>query len=126
MMERLRVDKWLWAARFFKTRSLSTDAIGTGRVRVNGEGIKPAKELKIGDWVEVSIGRVSYTLVVSALSDKRGSASIAQTLYQETPESRLAREQAQEQRKRFAEPAEQIFARPTKKDRRSLDRLREA
>ena len=125
-MDRVRVDKWLWAARFFKTRSLSTDAIDAGRVRVNGERIKPAKDLKAGDRIEVSIGRVDYKLVVKAFADKRGSASLAQALYDETPESQLAREQALGSCKRFADPAEQIVARPTKKDRRKLDRLRGA
>ena len=126
MMERLRADKWLWAARFFKTRSLATAAIDAGRVQVNGERIKPAKEIKAGDRIDIAIGHSDFTIAVTAVSDKRGSATLAQTLYQETAESRAAREQAQEQRKRFAEPAEQIFARPTKKDRRNLDRLREA
>lgn len=129
-MERVRIDKWLWAARFFRSRSLSTEAIDAGRVRINGERVKPARELKAGDRVELRAGRTDYTLIVKALSDQRGSATLAQTLYDETPESRLARErahvQAHAQHRQFAEPAEHIVARPTKKDRRKLDRFRDA
>lgn len=123
-MERVRADRWLWAARFFKTRSLSTDAIDAGRVRVNGERIKPAKDLKVGDTVTVNVSSLEYVVKVKGLSDKRGSATIAQTLYDETEESRLRREELQQKRQRFADPAEKIFARPTKRDRRQLDRLR--
>ena len=83
----LRLDKWLWAARFFKTRSLATAAINAGRVRLNGGTVKPAREVRIGDTVEVAIEAVRWTLTVRALNDQRRPASEAQQLYEETPES---------------------------------------
>jgi ribosome-associated heat shock protein Hsp15 len=123
-MERVRLDKFLWAARFYKTRSISTEAIDGGKVRVNGDRVKPAKEVKAGDRIELRAGDSEYTILVKALADKRGSAEIARTLYDETPESVAARIAATEKRRRFSDPSEEIFARPTKKDRRSLDRFR--
>jgi ribosome-associated heat shock protein Hsp15 len=123
-MERVRIDKYLWAARFYKTRSISTEAIDGGRVRINGERAKPAKEVKAGDRIELRAGDAAYTITVKALADKRGSADIARTLYDETAESTASRQAQAEKRRRFADPAEQIFARPTKKDRRNLDRFR--
>lgn len=123
-MERVRLDKFLWAARFYKTRSISTEAIDGGKVRVNGDRVKPAKEVKAGDRIDLRAGDSEYTIVVKALADKRGSAEIARALYDETPESQAARSAATEKRRRFSDPAEEIFARPTKKDRRSLDRFR--
>jgi len=123
-MERVRLDKFLWAARFYKTRSISTEAIDGGKVRLNGDRVKPAKEVKVGDRVELRAGDSEYTVLVKALADKRGSAEIARTLYDESPESVAARIAATEKRRRFSDPSEEIFARPTKKDRRSLDRFR--
>ena len=123
-MLRVRLDKFLWAARFYKTRSISTAAIDGGRVWVNGDRVKPAKDVKAGDSIRLRAGDAEYTIFVTALADKRGSAEIARTLYAETPESLAARAVAAEKRGRFSDPAEQIFARPTKKDRRSLDRFR--
>ncbi len=123
-MERVRLDKFLWAARFYKTRSISTEAIDGGKVRVNGDRVKPAKEVKAGDRIDLRAGDSEYTILVKALADKRGSAEIARTLYDETPESVAARIAATEKRRRFSDPSEEIFARPTKKDRRSLDRFR--
>ena len=123
-MERVRLDKYLWAARFYKTRSISTEAIDGGKVRLNGDRVKPAKEVKAGDTLELRAGDAQYTILVKALANKRGSADIARTLYEETPESQAARAAAAEKRRRVSDPAEQIFARPTKKDRRSLDRFR--
>ena len=123
-MERVRLDKFLWAARFYKTRSISTEAIDGGKVRVNGDRVKPAKEVKAGDRIELRAGDSEYTILVKALADKRGSAEIARTLYDETPESVAARIAATEKRRRFSDPSEEIFARPTKRDRRSLDRFR--
>ena len=123
-MERVRLDKYLWAARFYKTRSISTEAIDGGKVRLNGERVKPAKEVKASDMIELRAGDVEFTILVTALADKRGSADIARTLYAETAESRTARVAAAEKRRRVSDPAEQIFARPTKKDRRDLDRFR--
>lgn len=123
-MERVRLDKWLWAARFFKTRSLATDAIDGGKVWFNGERVKPAKEVKAGDRLEVRTPAGTFAIVVKALSDKRGNAGAAQLLFEETVASRAARAQEAERKKRFSDPAEQIFARPTKKERRELDRFR--
>ena len=123
-MLRVRLDKFLWAARFYKTRTISTAAIDGGRVWVNGDRVKPAKDVKAGDSIQLRVGDAEYTIFVTALADKRGSAEIARTLYAETPESQAARAVAAEKRRRLSDPAEQIFARPTKKDRRSLDRFR--
>jgi ribosome-associated heat shock protein Hsp15 len=123
-MDRVRVDKFLWAARFYKTRSISTEAIDGGRVRINGERVKPAKEVKVGDRIELRAGDAAYTIVVKALADKRGSADVARTLYDETADSMASRATQSEKRRRLADPAEQIIARPTKKDRRTLDRFR--
>jgi ribosome-associated heat shock protein Hsp15 len=125
-MEGVRIDKWLWAARFFKTRSVATDAVLGGRVHVNGTRVKPSKDVCVGDTVEVTIGTVRRTVEVAGLSDKRGSATVAATLYTETPESIAAREQDAIQR-RLARPiGADLGARPTKLDRRRLDALRRA
>jgi ribosome-associated heat shock protein Hsp15 len=121
-MDSVRIDKWLWAARFFKTRSLATDAVEGGRARLGGERIKPARNIKPGDMLRVENESGVYELRVMALSDKRGPASVAQTLYEETEASRQAREQAAQQRRYFQEPADSIRGRPTKRDRRLLDR----
>jgi ribosome-associated heat shock protein Hsp15 len=122
--EKVRVDKWLWAARFFKTRSLATDAVDGGKVQVNGEGVKPAKLVKIGDEIRLRQGPLEWRLVVKALGERRGPASVAEGLYEELPESKAARERQQEQL-RMA-PAAFVYeerGRPTKKDRRELSRF---
>jgi ribosome-associated heat shock protein Hsp15 len=125
-MEQVRIDKWLWAARFFKTRSLATDAVLGGHVQVNGARVKPSKDVRAGDQVEVRIGTVRWSLVVTAVSDKRGPASVARTLYEETAESAAAREE-QALARRLARPlGADLGARPTKLDRRRLDALRRA
>lgn len=119
---RMRIDKWLWAARLFKTRALANAAADAGKVQVNGIAAKPAREIAPGDTVRISMGQVRWELVVCRLSDRRGPANIAQHLYQETEQSRAARE-AQRERSRLAgEPAAGIRGRPTKRDRRHLDR----
>lgn len=121
-MDKLRIDKWLWAARFFKTRSLATDEIDKGRVAVNGQEVKPAREVKVGDTVAVRREGLTRTVVVKAVSDVRGPAPVAQQMYEETPESVRAREQAAEQRRFAREPALAIeHGRPTKRGRRELD-----
>jgi ribosome-associated heat shock protein Hsp15 len=121
-MDRLRIDKWLWAARFFKTRSLATDEIDKGRVAINGQDAKPAREVKVGDTVAVRREGVTRTLIVKGLSDVRGPAPVAQQLYEETPESIAEREKAAEQRRYAREPALAIeHGRPTKRGRRELD-----
>jgi ribosome-associated heat shock protein Hsp15 len=119
----VRIDKWLWAARFFKTRSAATDAVVGGRVHVGGTRVKPSRELRVGEIVEVTQGTLRRTVVVQALGDRRGPASVAATLYEETPESLAAREQHALERKLSAP----IFgARPTKLERRRLEALRKA
>jgi ribosome-associated heat shock protein Hsp15 len=122
MTDSTRIDKWLWAARFFKTRSLASDAVDGGKVRVNGERIKPARNVKIGDTVAIDNGATEWEIVVQAIADKRGSASVAQTLYTETENSVAERAKKAEQRKFFREPGETIKGRPTKRDRRHLDK----
>jgi ribosome-associated heat shock protein Hsp15 len=118
---RLRLDKWLWAARLYKTRSLATDEIAKGRVTVNGQLAKAAREVHVGDRVLVRHGAVERTLQVLALSAVRGPAAIAQTLYEETAESVAARRRAAELRRLAPEPAHSIEqGRPTKRDRRDL------
>jgi ribosome-associated heat shock protein Hsp15 len=125
-MEGIRIDKWLWAARFFKTRSVATDAVLGGRVHVNDARVKPSKEVCVGDTVEVTIGTVRRTVQVAGLADKRGPATVAAKLYTETPESVAAREQHALER-RLARPlGADLGARPTKLDRRRLDALRRA
>jgi ribosome-associated heat shock protein Hsp15 len=121
-MERLRIDKWLWAARFYKTRSLASEEIDKGRVQVNGQEVKPAREVKPGDTVALRREGMVRTVVVKGVSNMRGPAPVAQLLYEETPESVLAREQNAEQRRLAPEPAHSIeHGRPTKRGRRELD-----
>ena len=121
-MDKLRVDKWLWAARFYKTRSLATEEVGKGRVEVNGAEVKPARELKAGDTVTLRQGPVTRTVIVKGVSNMRGPAPVAQQLYEETAESLKARQQAAEQRRLSPEPAHSIeHGRPTKRGRRELD-----
>jgi len=118
---RVRLDKWLWAARFFKTRSLAGEEIGKGRVSVNGQPAKASRELRAGDLVELRQGSVPRAVVVRALSEARGPAPVAQALYEETPESRAERERLAQARRAGVEPALAIEqGRPTKRDRRRL------
>ena len=124
MSETVRIDKWLWAARFFKTRSLAADAVESGKVRWNDERTKPSRNLKIGDNLLIDNGAMQWQVTVSILSDKRGAAALAQTLYLETPESISRRQNEAEQRKLFHEPTSHLKGRPTKRDRRLLDQSR--
>ncbi len=120
-LDRIRVDKWLWAARFFKTRSQAAEAVDGGKVEVNGARAKPAKDVRVGDELRIRLGPYEHHVVVRGLSDKRGPASVAQTLFEETPESIAAREKLREDH-RLA-PALFVYeekGRPTKKDRRAL------
>lgn len=119
--EPVRLDKWLWAARFFKTRSLAADAIAGGKVQVNGERAKRAKALQPGDEVRIRQGPYEHVVLVRALSSRRGSATIAAELYEETAASRAAREALAAQMKSMFGASE---GRPTKKDRRDLGRLK--
>ena len=121
-MEKLRIDKWLWAARFYKTRTLANEEVVKGRIEVNGQEVKPARELKVGDTVSLRQGIVRRTVVVKGLSGMRGPAPVAQQLYEETPDSVKSREEAAEQRRLAPEPAHSIEqGRPTKRGRRELD-----
>lgn len=123
-MEHVRIDKWLWAARFFKTRSAATDAVLGGRVHLNDARVKPSKEVREGDAIEVRIGQLQWNIVVRGISDRRGPASVATTLYDETPESATAREQ-RAMELRLARPfGADLGGRPTKQDRRRIDDLR--
>jgi ribosome-associated heat shock protein Hsp15 len=117
----LRIDKWLWAARFFKTRSLSVEAIAAGHVSVNGERAKPAKALKAGDAIEIRRPPFTHSIVVKALSERRGPAVEAQALYEETPES-LARRVHLANEMRSVSAGPRFPGRPTKKDRRDYER----
>jgi ribosome-associated heat shock protein Hsp15 len=122
----MRLDKWIWAARFYKTRSAATDAVLGGRVHVNGVRVKPAKEIRECDQIQLTIGVTRRVVEVLALSDKRGPAAVAATLYRETPESIDARERAAAERKLARPPGADLGERPTKLDRRRLEALRRA
>ena len=119
--QRVRLDKWLWAARFYKTRALAADEIGRGRVAVNGQVAKASRDVKVGDELTLRQGPVQRSVAVLGLSNMRGPAPVAQALYAETPESIQARQKAAETRRLGAEPAGAIEqGRPTKRDRRQL------
>ncbi len=121
-MEALRIDKWLWAARFYKTRSLAAEEIGKNRVQVNGQDAKASREVRAGDRVRLRQGQVEREVVVRGISAMRGPAPVAQQLYEETPESQARREAAAQHRRVAAEPALSIEqGRPTKRDRRQMD-----
>lgn len=123
MSDGIRLDKWLWAARFFKTRSLATDAIERGRVTVNGDRVKPARNVKVGDVLEIDNGSDQWEVDVMNLSDVRGPAPVARNLYEETEVSVARRAALAEQRRLYREPSAQLKGRPTKRDRRHLDNL---
>jgi ribosome-associated heat shock protein Hsp15 len=120
----MRLDKWLWASRFYKTRSAATAAVLGGRVHVNGTRAKPAKDVAIGDEIQLTVGVVRRVVEVLALSEKRGPATVAATLYRETPDSIEARERAAAERRLARPPGADLGARPTKLDRRRLEALR--
>jgi ribosome-associated heat shock protein Hsp15 len=122
--QKVRLDKWLWAARFYKTRSLAAEAVETGKVEVNGERAKRAKQLQVGDSLRIRLGPYHHILVVRGLSERRGPASVAATLYEETAEGRKAREAMQLQVKAAQSVSGYESGRPTKKDRRDIERLR--
>ncbi|GHU05659.1 heat shock protein 15 [Betaproteobacteria bacterium] len=126
MTETLRIDKWLWAARFFKTRSLATAAIHAGHVRWNGEIPKPARDLRIGDTLDIALGPTRWTVIVRALNDQRRPAEEAQQLYEETSESRARRETVKENRRLAPMLGSGLKGRPTKKDRRQIHRFNES
>ncbi len=118
---RVRLDKWLWAARFYKTRALASEEIGRGRVTVNGQAVKASRDMRLGDRVTVRQGPVERVVEVKGLSAVRGPAPVAQALYEETADSIAARQRATEARRLAPEPADTIEqGRPTKRDRRQL------
>jgi len=123
-MEQVRIDKWLWAARFFKTRGAATEAVVGGRVHANGARVKPSKEVVVGDTIEVRVGEQDWTIVVIGIADKRGPATVATTLYEETAESRAGREQRAIERKLAHPLGADLGARPTKQDRRRIEAFR--
>jgi ribosome-associated heat shock protein Hsp15 len=123
MIEKVRIDKWLWAARFFKTRSLAADEAHAGRVQVNEADVKASREVRAGDVVRLVQAKIPRTVVVKGISEQRGSATIAQQLYEETPDSKKLREAEAERRRLSPEPAMSIEGgRPTKRDRRDLQK----
>lgn len=122
-MDKTRIDKWLWAARFFKTRSLATDEVNKGHVQMEGHDIKPAREVRMGDVITVVQGKVPRTVVVKGISEQRGPAPVAQLLYEETPQSVQKRALQAERNRLGPEPALAIeHGRPTKRDRRELQK----
>jgi ribosome-associated heat shock protein Hsp15 len=124
--DRVRIDKWLWAARFFKTRSLATEAVGGGRVQVDGRRVKPARDVRLGDEIAITVGETTTTVIVRDLSDRRGPAAVAAGLYEETAASRERREREREQRRLAPPPGADMQGRPSGRDRRRLDAQRRA
>ena len=122
-MEKLRIDKWLWAARFYKTRALATEAVNGGHVHVHGTRVKPSREVKVGDRLLINKAPYNFEITVLALAARRGSASLAQTLYEESDSSRLKRDElaAQRRAERASNPAPE--RRPDKRDRRRIIRF---
>jgi len=121
----MRIDKWLWAARFFKTRSLAQQAVGSGRVKLNGDRVKAAHAVKTGDALLVRIAEIEWDVVVRGLSERRGPAAQARELYEESAAGQAERQRLMDLRRWGAEPASQLKGRPTKRDRRLMEKLRE-
>lgn len=121
----MRLDKWLWAARFYKTRSLASDAVDGGKVKLNGAATKPAKEVKPGDRLHIRAGEQDWEVIVQGSNEQRRPAAEAQLLYQETPDSAQERARAAVLRKLAPAPAADHKGRPTKRDRRDLNRFRD-
>ncbi|WPD23596.1 MAG: S4 domain-containing protein [Candidatus Electrothrix scaldis] len=116
----VRLDKWLWAARFFKTRSLASKAVSGGHVHLNGQRVKPSRIVQGGEQLRIKRGTEEYTVNILALSDRRGPAKVAITLYEETEESQAQREKAREERRLVKAPASRPEGRPDKRDRRKI------
>jgi len=121
--EKLRIDKWLWAARFFKTRAIAADAVNGGKVHINGQRVKSSRFVQVGDRLEITRGQIHSVIDVIALSDKRGPAKVAQTLYQETPESIEARELKSQQRKLLNASMPKSQGKPDKHQRREIRKV---
>ena len=124
-VDSVRLDKWLWAARFYKSRTIAASAIEAGRVHVGDDRAKPARLIKVGDKLKIHREQEHIELLVRGISETRRAATLARLLYEETPESMLARQTAAERRKYYVEPSQNIEGRPTKLDRRALERWRE-
>lgn len=123
MSDNVRIDKWLWAARFFKTRSLAQDAVERGKVTVNGDKVKPARAVRIGDVLDIDNGSDRWEVDVMNLSEVRGPAPVARNLYEETDKGVQRRAEEKERRHLYHEPSAAIKGRPTKRDRRQLGRI---
>jgi len=121
--DRMRIDKWLWVARFFKTRSLASTAISSHKIRCNGDHVKPARDLKIGDELEITIGQTVFVVIVQGMAEQRRPAPEARLLYQETPESEARRLRDQELRKLAPMPGSDLKGRPTKREGRLIRRI---
>lgn len=122
-LDRTRLDKWLWAARFYKTRTLATEAVAGGKVELNGERPKPAKDVRVGDALRIHLGPFVHAVRVRGIAERRGPASAAATLYEESPESVAERERQREQLRLAPALTYEEKGRPTKKDRRDLNRF---
>ncbi|MGI8510615.1 MAG: RNA-binding S4 domain-containing protein [Gemmatimonadaceae bacterium] len=122
--ESLRLDKWLWAARFYKTRAIASDAVDGGKVHLNGDRVKRSKGIRIGDVVQLRAGPFEQRVVVRAISERRGPATVAAELYEELPESVLAREAMAAQRRLESFPGSEDVGRPSKRERRQIDDFR--
>ena len=118
--EKIRLDKWLWAARFFKTRSLASKAVSGGHVHLGGSRVKPSRTVQVGDRLQVKRGEEEFTIDIMALSSRRGPATVARTLYEETGESLVLRETAHEQRRLIRTPTSRPEGKPDKRDRRKI------
>lgn len=121
--ERMRIDKWLWVARFFKTRSLAATAIASHKIRCNGDHVKLARDLKVGDELEITIGQTVFVVIVQGMAEQRRPAPEARLLYQETPESEARRLRDQELKKLAPVPGSDLKGRPTKRERRMIRRI---
>jgi ribosome-associated heat shock protein Hsp15 len=124
-VDSVRLDKWLWAARFYKSRTLAATAIETGRVLVADERAKPARLIKVGERLKINREQERFELVVRGITEQRKSAPLARLLFEETPESLLARQTVAENRRFYSEPSQEIAGRPTKRNRRALERWKE-
>ena len=122
MDDSVRLDKWLWAARFFKTRTLASHAVENGKVKLDGDRVKPARSVRVGALLDIDNGATCWQVEVCALAEVRGSAAIAQTLYRETEESIKKRQTLADQQRFFREPGTTLKGRPTKRDRRQIDK----
>lgn len=122
-MDKTRIDKWLWAARFFKTRSLATEAVNRGQVQIAQQDVKPSRDVRVGDVLTIWQAKIAHTVVVMGISEQRGPAPVAQQLYAETPESLERRAKEAEARRLSPEPAMTLeHGRPTKRNRRDLEK----